>query len=116
MLGLLGFTTVWWYAWRGVPSIRRLFLVLWLPAGILAGAVYSLEAQGYGATESLRRLLHRDPAALQLVHWIPNNGFAAKYAMIVGAAVAAFAIIALQLAGLVAGVFLALVRGSQAQT
>jgi len=108
MLGLLGFTAFWWYVWRGVRSIRRLFLVLWLPAGIMAGAVYSLEGRGYGATESLGGLFHRDPALLQLVQWIPSNGFAATYAVIVGAAVAAFATVALQLVGLVAGVLLGL--------
>ena len=108
MFGLLGFIAFWWHATRGWTTVRRLFLVLWPPAALVSGAVYSLDGRGFAVTETLRGLLHRDPTVLQLVHWLPGNGVAATYAVIVGGAVSVLTTMALQLVGLVFGALLAL--------
>ena len=110
LLGLLVFIAFWWYVWRNERATRRLFLLLWLPAGLVAGALYSLDGRGYAVSESLRLLVHRDPAVLRLVRWVPTDGFSGTYAVIVGGAVAALATIALQFLGLFCGAVLGLVQ------
>jgi hypothetical protein len=60
----------------------------------------ALDGRDYAATESLRLLLHRDPAVLAVVNWVPGSGVAATHAMFVGGTVAALATMAVQLAGL----------------
>ena len=109
MLGLLGFIGFWWYVCQIRPGMRRLFLYLWLPSAVMAGGLYSLDGRGYAVTESLRLLVRRDPVILELVRWVPGNGFHATYAAIVGGAVAALLTMALQLCGLLFGSLLALV-------
>jgi hypothetical protein len=104
----LGFVSVWWYVSRDRCARRRTFLILWLPAALVSGAVYTLNGHGYATTDALRLLVRRDPATWRLVHWIPSNGFAATYAAVVGGAVAAFATMALHLAGLLFGAVLGL--------
>lgn len=113
MVGLLGFTALWWYVCRNERCVRRLFLALWLPAAVVAGALFSLDGHGYAVSESLALLAHRDPGILRLVRWIPTDGFSATYAMTTGGAVAALATIALQLVGVIAGALLGLVPSAR---
>ena len=100
---LLGFIAYWWYVCRDVPAVRRLFLALWLPAALVASAVYKLEGHSQAVTETLRLIAGRDPATLRLLLQTPADGFAASYAMVVGGAVAALSTMGLQLAGMVLG-------------
>ena len=109
LVGLLGFIAFWWYVCRTETRVRRLFLALWLPAAVVAGALYSLDGRGYAVSESLRLLAHRDPGIIGLVRWMPSNGFEATYDVIVGGAVAALATMALQLLGVMVGALLGLV-------
>ena len=104
MIGLLGFVALWWYVCRNEGALRRLFLALWLPAAVLTAAIYSLDGRGYAVGESLSLLMHRDPAVLHAVHWLPTNGFDATYALIAGGTAAALATMALHLAGILLGV------------
>jgi len=113
MFGLLAFLALWWYVCQDVTAVRRLFLALWLPAALVAGAVYSLDGRGFAVTESLRLLLHRDPAVLAVVHWVPGSGVSATYAMVVGGTVAALATLAVQLAGLLFGGMLGLLPSAR---
>jgi hypothetical protein len=103
VIGLLGFIACWWYVCRDVPAVRRLFLVLWLPAALVASAVYKLEGHNQAVTETLRLIAERDPATLRLLLQTPADGFAATYALAVGGAVAALSTMGLQLAGMVLG-------------
>lgn len=105
-IGLLGFVAYWWYVCRDVRAMRRLFLILWLPAALVAGAIYSLEGQGQAVTESLRLMVQRDPATVRLLFRIPADGFATTYAVVVGGTVAALTTMALQLVGVALGVLL----------
>jgi hypothetical protein len=98
--GLLGFIAFWWYICRDVHAVRRLFLCLWLPAALVASAVYKLDGQGQAVMETLRLIARGDPATLRLMLATPADGFAAVYAMAVGGAVAALATMAVQTAGL----------------
>lgn len=113
MLGLLGFIALWWYACRKERYIPRLVLALWLPAAIVAGALFSLDGYGYAVSESLALLAHRDPGILRLVRWIPTDGFSPTYAVITGGAVAALATIALQFFGAILGALLGLVPSAR---
>jgi len=97
---LLGFIAFWWYICRDVHALRRLFLCLWLPAALVASAVYKLNGHGQAVIETLRLIAGRDPATLHLVLAPPADGFAAVYAMAVGGAVAALGTMAVQTAGL----------------
>jgi hypothetical protein len=99
--GLLVFIAFWWYICRYERPVRRLFLVIWLPAALVASAVYKLDGHNQAVTETLRLIARRDPATLRLLLAIPADGFAATYAMAVGGAVAALATMALQTAGFV---------------
>lgn len=103
VLGLLGFIAGWWYVCRDVPAVRRLFLALWLPAALVASAVYKLEGHHQAVTETLRLIAGRDPATLRLLFQPPADGFAATYAMVVGGTVAALSTMGLQLAGMALG-------------
>lgn len=113
MVGLLGFIAFWWYVCRNEGSVRRLFLALWLPAAVVAGALYSLDGHGYAVTESLTLLAHRDPGILRLVRWFPPDGFSTTYAVITGGAVAALATMALQFVGVLVGAMLGLVSSAR---
>ena len=103
VIGLLGFLACLWYVCRDVPAVRRLFLALWLPAALVASAVYKLEGHNQAVAETLRLIAGRDPATLRLLLQPPADGFAATYAMVVGGTVAALSTMALQLAGMVLG-------------
>ena len=103
---LLGFIAYWWYVSRDMGGLRRLFLALWPPAALIAGAVYDLLRRGYDVSEAVHLLARWDPATIRLLIQIPIDGYAATYAMVVGGAAAAVATIALQLLGLVLGPFL----------
>src|SRR5688572_18549148 len=100
VLGLLGFIALWWYTYRGLRALRRLFLALWLPAALAAGLVYKLEGQGIAVVGTLRLIAQRDPATLRLLFAMPGDAYTATYAVAVGGAVAALATMTLQLAGL----------------
>jgi len=113
IIGLLGFVALWWYVSRDRGGRRRLFLILWLPAALASGAVYTLNGQGYPTEDALRLLVQRDPATWRIVHWFPANGFAATYGVVVGGAVAALATMAVHLAGLLLGAVLGLMPSSR---
>jgi hypothetical protein len=98
--GLLGFIAFWWYICRDVRAVRRFFLCLWLPAALVASAVYKLDGQGQAVRETLRLIARGDPATLRLMLATPADGFAAAYAMAVGGAIAALAAMAVLTAGL----------------
>jgi hypothetical protein len=108
IIGLLAFIALWWYCCRDLRSIRRLFLVLWLPAALVAAATYGIDGHGRAVSDVLHHLIQADPAELHLLLRWPSNGFAATYAVVVGGFVAALATMALQLAGVVLGALLAL--------
>ena len=103
VIGLLGFLACWWYVCRDMPAVRRLFLALWLPAALVASAVYKLEGHNQAVAETLRLIAGRDPATLRLLLQPPADGFAATYAMVVGGTVAALSTMAMHLAGMVLG-------------
>ena len=107
IIGLLGFIAFWWYCCRDVIGVRRLFLFLWLPAALIAGATYRIDGHGQAVGDLLRLMLRGDAATLHRVIRMPSDGFAASYAVVVGGAVAALATIALQLVGVVLGALLA---------
>lgn len=106
ILASLGFVAYWWYVCRGMGALRRLFLALWVPAALTAGAVYKLQGRGYAVTTTLQLLARCDPEAVRLVLHTPIDGPVLTYAMIVGGVVAALATIALQLGGIMLGALL----------
>jgi hypothetical protein len=108
MLGLLGFVALWWYASGAAAGLRRLFLILWGPAALVAGCVYGSEGYGQPVTETLGLLTRADSAMLRSILQMPLDGPTLTFAFVVGGAVAVVATLALHVIGILLGAVLSL--------
>lgn len=97
-----------WAPWRDVPLLRWTLLVLWVPAALIASVAYELHGNGHAVADTLRLFARRDPTTVRLLFHLPVDGFVATFAVMVGGAVAACGVLALQLAGSVLGIVFSL--------
>jgi hypothetical protein len=112
ILGLIGFLALWWYAVGHSPGQRRTFLVLWIPAALVAILIYRHGRQGQSAAETLRLLAEQDPHMVRDLVGPELNGPALTFGFVVGGSAAVFATMAWHVVSVVLGAAIGLFSGT----